>query len=71
MIKVFGHKGRSILGEILDVPLPISIICDYQHVSLLRHFRDVVKAISSSLSPDIRQQIDGKLRRQTFPHFFN
>ncbi|CAF1254773.1 unnamed protein product [Rotaria sordida] len=69
--KVFGHKGRSILGEILDVPFPISIICDYQHVSLLRHFRDVVKAISSSLSPDIRQQIDGKLRRQTFPHFFN
>ncbi len=69
--KVFGHKGGSILDKILDVPLPISLICDYQHVTLLRHFRVMVKATSSSLDPHVRKHIDVKLRTQAFPHFFN
>ncbi|CAF4314269.1 unnamed protein product, partial [Adineta steineri] len=69
--KVYGHKGESKLSEILDVLLPIGIICDYQHVTLLRHFGDVVKVISSSLPKDTRKHIDYSLRNQPFPHFFN
>ena len=68
---LYGHKGRSKFANILDVPFPLSIICDYQHVSLLRHFRDVVKVISSSLSIQTRKNIDYNLRNQAFPHFFN
>jgi len=51
---VYGHVGRSKLAEILDVPLSIYILYDYQHVKLLRHIRDVVKALNCSLSSDIR-----------------
>ncbi|CAF4100665.1 unnamed protein product, partial [Rotaria magnacalcarata] len=40
---VYGHLGRCILDSILDISLPVSIICDYVHVTLLRHFKDVVK----------------------------
>jgi hypothetical protein len=68
---VYGHVGRSKLAEILDVPLSIYILYDYQHVKLLRHIRDVVKALSCSLSSDIRKNIDHKLRKQVFPHFFH
>ncbi|CAF1485236.1 unnamed protein product, partial [Rotaria sordida] len=46
---VFGHLGTSILDEIVDVPLPYSLIIDYAHVSLLRHFRDIVKTVVLSL----------------------
>ncbi|CAF1256664.1 unnamed protein product, partial [Didymodactylos carnosus] len=69
---IHGHLGRSILELILDVPLPHSILIDYQHVTLLRHFRDVVKQISTDfLTPAIRKQLDYQLRTQPFPHFFN
>ncbi|CAF4129263.1 unnamed protein product [Rotaria magnacalcarata] len=70
-LKVYGHRGRSILDEIIDVPLPHSIICDYQHVTLLRHFRDVMKAISCSLPTKVRKQIEQKLVKQAFPNFFH
>jgi hypothetical protein len=69
--KVFGHLGRSILHDLLDVPLPYSIIADYLHVSLLRHTRGIVKQIYSSLSPSQRIEFDAGLRAQKFPHFFN
>ncbi|CAM4836261.1 unnamed protein product [Rotaria magnacalcarata] len=62
-LKVYGHRGRSILDEIIDVPLPHSIICDYQHVTLLRHFRDVMKAISCSLPTKVRKQIEQNAKR--------
>lgn len=68
--KVHGHLGRCILDGILDIPLPKSIICDYLHVSLLRHFKDVIKSISRELSPSLRKAVSSKLRRQTFPHYF-
>jgi hypothetical protein len=68
---IFGHLGISILDEIVDVPLPHSIIIDYAHVSLLRHFRDIVRTVVSSLLPAIREKIDFSLRSQRFPHFFN
>ncbi len=68
---VFGHFGRSILHDLLDIPLPYSIIADYLHVSLLRHTRGIVKQIYSSLSPSQRTEFDARLRAQNFPHFFN
>ncbi|CAF1278892.1 unnamed protein product [Rotaria sordida] len=68
---VFGHLGRSILHDLLDVPLPYSIISDYLHVSLLRHTRVIVKQIYSSLLPQERSEFDARLLAQKFPHFFN
>ncbi|CAM4832312.1 unnamed protein product [Rotaria magnacalcarata] len=67
---VYGHLGRCILDSILDISLPVSIICDYVHVTLLRHFKDVVKVISRGLFPSQRKNIDSKLERQSFPHYF-
>ena len=55
----------------MDVPLPSSVLIDYAHVTLLRHFRDLVQTISSSLSPSVRKQIDVSLRVQQFPYHFN
>ena len=69
--KVFGHLGRSILHDLLDIPLPYSIITDYLHVSLLRHTRGIVKQIYASLSPFQRTEFDAGLRAQQFPHIFN
>jgi hypothetical protein len=69
--KVFGHLGQSILHDLLDVPLPYSIIADYLHVSLLRHTRVIVQQIYSRLSPSERVGFDAALRAQKFPHFFN
>lgn len=68
---VYGHLGKSVLNEIIDIPLPFSIICDYQHVTLLRHFRDVIKAVSRSLPPRMRKQVSRKLVKQAFPNFFH
>lgn len=68
---VFGHLGRSILHDILDVPLPTSIIVDYLHVTLLRHTRAILHQSYMSLTPFQRSQIDDRLRKQKFPNFFN
>lgn len=68
---VYGHLGRSLLHDLLDVPLPNSIIIDYLHVSLLRHTRDIIKQIYTKLSPLQRIMFDSGLRGQKFPHFFN
>ncbi|CAF4676474.1 unnamed protein product [Rotaria socialis] len=68
---IFGHLGISILEDVLDVPLPHGIIIDYAHVSLLRHFRDVIRVVASSLAPAVRQRIDDSLIKQRFPHFFH
>ncbi|CAF1295528.1 unnamed protein product [Rotaria sordida] len=68
---VYGHLGRSILHDLLDVPLPHSIIVDYLHVSLLRHTKSIVKQIYKNLSPLQRTKLDTCLRSQKFPHFFN
>jgi hypothetical protein len=70
-VKVCGHYGTFVLQDIIDVPLPSSVLVDYAHVTLLRHFRDVIKTISSSLSPSVREQINVSLRTQPFPHHFN
>ncbi|CAF4834075.1 unnamed protein product, partial [Rotaria socialis] len=68
---IFGHLGISILEDVLDVPLPHGIIIDYAHASLLRHFRDVIRVVASSLAPAVRQRIDDSLIKQRFPHFFH
>jgi hypothetical protein len=68
---VFGHLGRSILHDILDVPLPSSIIVDYLHVTLLRHTRAIIHQTYMKLRPAQRIQLDASLRSQNFPHFFN
>lgn len=68
---VYGHLGRSLLHDLLDVPLPNSIIIDYLHVSLLRHTRAITQQIYAKLSPLQRKKFDTGLRGQKFPHFFN
>jgi hypothetical protein len=68
---VYGHLGHSILHDLLDVPLPNSIIADYLHVTLLRHTRAIVQQTYSKLSLAQRVKFDIGLRVQKFPHSFN
>ncbi|CAF1241007.1 unnamed protein product [Rotaria sordida] len=68
---IHGHKGISILQDILDIPLPHAILIDYQHVTLLRHTKTVLRAIYKQLKPSDRERFDNKLKYQSFPHFFN
>ena len=68
---IYGHLGRSILQDLLDVPLPDSIIADYLHVTLLRHTRAILQQTYSKLSPAQRVKFDIGLRAQKFPHSFN
>ncbi|CAF1466908.1 unnamed protein product [Rotaria magnacalcarata] len=68
---IYGHLGRSLLHDLLDIPLPHSIIVDYLHVSLLRHTRCILQQIYAKLSPAKRIILDQRLRSQKFPHFFN
>ncbi|CAF4335898.1 unnamed protein product, partial [Rotaria magnacalcarata] len=68
---VYGHLGRSLLHDLLDVPLPNSIIVDYLQVSLLRHTRVIIQQVYAQLSPLERTKFDSGLRGQRFPHFFN
>ena len=69
-LNIFGHLGVSVLQEVIDISLPSLVLIDYAHVTLLRHFHDVLRTISSSLSPAIREKIDISLRTQQFPHTF-
>ena len=68
---VMGHMGTSVLEHVVDISLLDCVLIDYIHVSLLRHFRDIVRTISRSLSPETRKNVDKLLRAQRFPHFFN
>ncbi|CAF4751404.1 unnamed protein product, partial [Rotaria socialis] len=67
----FGHKGHSILQDILDTRLPEAILIDYQHATLLRHTKTILKIIYNQLRPVYRRQLDVKIKGQPFPHFFN
>ncbi|CAF4869588.1 unnamed protein product [Rotaria socialis] len=42
----FGHKGHSILQDILDTRLPEAILIDYQHASLLRHTKTILQFVN-------------------------
>lgn len=66
-----GHLGLSFFHEILDIPLPHSILMDYMHVTLLRHTHSVVLQAFESLEPKIRSKINNQLKFQQFPHTFN
>ena len=68
---VLGHLGQSVLEPFIDIPLPHSVLIDFAHVTLLRHFRDVLRTVYASLSPATRKQIDVSLVSQSFPHHFN
>lgn len=70
-LNIDGHLGTSILTEILDVPLPHAILIDYLHVTLLRHSKTMIQDLYSRLKPFQREQVDVRLKQQTFPHFFN
>ena len=64
---ILGRLGISSLEGVLDVCLPYGILVDYGHVSLLRHFRDIIRTIWLLLSPVIRDTIDNSLKKQLFP----
>lgn len=65
-----GHRGVSILHEILDTKLPEGIIIDYLHCTLLGHAKAIIKAIYRQLKPNQRISIDTQIKEQNFPHFF-
>jgi hypothetical protein len=69
--RVNGHLGKSIIQDLVDVPLPDSIVIDYLHVTLLGHVKTISVAIYRQLTPLQRSILDGQLKKQQFPHFFN
>ncbi|CAF4588428.1 unnamed protein product, partial [Didymodactylos carnosus] len=68
---VYGHLGISVLKNLLDIPLPQSIIVDYLHVSLLRHAKCILAQLYRKLKPTERDLLDQRLKEQPFPHYFN
>lgn len=64
---VYGHFGRSVIEDLLDVPLPDAIVLDYLHVTLLGHAKVVTLAIYNQLRPAQRKQLDIDLNKQSFP----
>ena len=67
-----GRCGVSVFHQILDIPLPVSCITDYLHVTLLRHGRTVFNHLYyQHLKSPQRAQFDLKLNQQRYPHFFN
>ncbi|CAF3254449.1 unnamed protein product [Rotaria sp. Silwood2] len=52
-----GHLGLSFFHEILDIPLPHSILMDYMHIALLRHTCSVVLQIYESIVPKKDQKL--------------
>ncbi|CAF1294231.1 unnamed protein product [Didymodactylos carnosus] len=68
---IYGHLGKSILENLLDVPLPQAIIIDYLHVTLLGLAKTIILSIYHQLIPIQRTQLDEQLKQQQFPHFFN
>lgn len=70
--KVNGRHGLSILENVVDIPLPRSIIADYLHVTLLGHAKTIFFHLYKKyLKPAERNQFDKKVYKQRFPHFFN
>ncbi|CAF1434703.1 unnamed protein product [Rotaria sordida] len=70
-MNVYGHLGVSILTSILDIPLPDAVIIDYLHVTLLGHAKSLISNIFYSLKPIERLEVDSRLTKQNFPHYFN
>lgn len=65
--KIYGHLGKSVLSDILDVELPHAIILDYLHVSLLGHAKVMIISIYQQLKPTQRHELNFELKKQVFP----
>ena len=68
--RVNGHLGRSVIQDLVDLPLPDSIVIDYLHVTLLGHFKTISIDIYNRLTPLQRTIFNEQLKRQRFPNFF-
>ncbi|CAF1677132.1 unnamed protein product [Rotaria magnacalcarata] len=68
---IYGHLGKTMLDDILDLPLPNAVVIDYLHVTLLGHAKAIILSIYRQLKPIQREQLNIQLRNQKFPHFFN
>ncbi|CAM4791381.1 unnamed protein product [Rotaria magnacalcarata] len=70
--KVNGRLGISLFEKILDIPLPKSVIADYLHVTLLCHSKAICLYLYNNVMKLAeRKQLDQRMLRQQFPHFFN
>ncbi|CAM4892675.1 unnamed protein product [Rotaria socialis] len=70
-INVYGHLGVSVLSPILDILLPDAVIIDYLHVTLLGHGKALISNLYYTLKPIYRLEVDNRLNRQNFAHYFN
>lgn len=68
--RVSGHLGKSVVQDLLDVPLPDSIVIDYLHVTLLGHVKSIAVNIYNKLTPLQRSRFNDELKKQPFPHWF-
>jgi hypothetical protein len=67
----FGRLGLSVFQDLVDIPLPKSLITDYMHVSLLGEGKMVCKYLYKLMKPAQRRQLDQQMHSQKFPHHFN
>lgn len=63
----FGHFGVSVVHDLLDIPLPYSIVIDYLHTTLLGHSKRIILALHNQLSPSDRLRLNRVISKQTFP----
>ena len=63
----YGHLGKSLLSNILDVELPHAIVLDYLHVFLLAHAKLIILSIYRQLKPIQREELNCELKNQVFP----
>ncbi|CAF3318181.1 unnamed protein product [Rotaria socialis] len=68
---IYGHSGKTMLDDILDLPLSNAVVIGYLHVTLLGHAKAIILSIYRQLKPIQREQLNIQLRNQNFPHFFN
>ena len=62
-----GHLGACVFTDLVDYPLPYSIIIDYAHATLLRHSKAIFSEVYRRLSPMVRNDVDKSLFNQRFP----
>lgn len=67
-----GRRGVSVFHHLVDIPLPLSCIADYLHVTLLRHGKTIYSHLyHQHMKPAQRTQFDIQLSKQCYPHFFH
>ncbi|CAF0946406.1 unnamed protein product [Didymodactylos carnosus] len=67
----YGHYGNSIISNLFEKDLPLAIMIDYLHASLLRQTKTILTHLRDELSKSDLEELSILLKNQKFPHTFN